>query len=116
MYAGNPESEKLLQQLRLLNAKMHPVEPDPIQLRKFRDLFTELDKLLKSGAMLPPSWITRQNFTTLPTEVTHTITDFSAGPPSPLLWCGHRPYFDTEYCNHSNCANYVNKHPQTKRS
>lgn len=110
-----PESEKLLYILRMLNKKMNPADPLPTDVREFRDLFNQLDVLLKSGAQLPTSWITRENFNQLPTETTHTITDFD--PPTEeqlrkrgLAWCGHPFVQSTEYCNTKPCGNYIYTH------
>lgn len=106
MYQPSPESEKVLQQLRKLNRIMSPADPDPIEVRQFRDLFMQLDGLLKSGAILPPSWITRLNI------VTHKITDFDPPPQGTpgFAWCGHRYTMGSnEYCNVKACGNYYDR-------
>lgn len=117
MYQRTPQSEVLLQKLRKLNRKMRSADPDPFEIREFRDLFAELDNLLKSGGILPTSWITRLNFTQLAPHQTHTITDFD--PPRQntpgFAWCGHRLSLVSsahatlpDYCIQPSCGNYFN--------
>ena len=110
-----PESELVLRKMRALNRSMNQATPNVIEIREFRDLFMELDDLLKTGAMLPPSWITPEGRRHLPTETTHTITDFD--PPAEeqlrkrgLAWCGHPFVSATEYCNNRDCGNYLHLH------
>lgn len=110
-----PASELLLRQLRALNQEMNQATPDVFQVRQFRDLFKELDALLKAGAVLPPSWITPDNQFKLKPSQTHTITDFD--PPYDeqlrkrgLAWCGHPFVHTTEYCHNRACGNYIYKH------
>ena len=107
------ETELVLQELRQLNKTMDPANPDPVKIREFRDLFKALDELLKNGATFPNSWITKANYTQLPTETTHTITDFD--PPTDeqlrkrgLAWCGHPMASSTQYCRNRNCGNFIN--------
>lgn len=74
------ESELIVREMRSLNSRMNmtPTDTplDPMLIRRFRDLFQELDGLLASGAQLPPSWITPEAKTRLKPHETHTITDF----------------------------------------
>lgn len=116
---STPESELLLQKLRALDKSMNQAVPSAIEVREFRDLFQELDKLLKNGAVLPTSWITRANYRQLPTETTHSITDFD--PPQEeqlrkrgLAWCEHPFVQATEYCNNPSCGNYIRNHDQRR--
>jgi|SRR6185295_20309898 len=110
-----PESELLVRKLRALNRLMNQAHPTAIEVREFRDLFKQLDELLKNGAMLPTSWITQANRNNLPTEITHTITDFD--PPYDeqlrkrgLAWCGHPFVHTTDHCHNTSCGNYIYKH------
>ena len=107
-----PESEKLLKELRDLNKMMDPADPNPVEVRQFRDRFIQLDTLLKSGAQFPISWITRENFTDLHHDATHTITDFDIPTDEQLrrrglAWCRHPIVQSTEYCNTRTCGNYI---------
>ena len=115
-----PKSELLLRQIRMLDQVMNPATPDATQVRQFRDMFKELDALLKMGGVLPPSWITPDAKILLKGHQTHTITDFDEPieerlRKQGLAWCGHQFIPSTGYCNIKSCGNYIhsdkNKNP-----
>lgn len=113
-----PESEHILRKLRRMDAEMDQVVPSALDVRSFRDLFAELDTLLKNGGMLPPSWITPNARTVLKPSETHHITDFgeSAEMEAERLrkagkaFCGHTMSGGTEHCVIPSCGNYLYKH------
>lgn len=115
----NSKSEKLLKELRALNRTMNQATPDAIEVRKFRDMFMQLDQMLQAGERFPNSWITPKNRTILATETLSTIHDFD--PPHEeqlrkrgLSWCGHPYVSSVDHCNSPSCGNYINNYGSPK--
>lgn len=99
-------AQKLIDKLRSMEISMDPANPDPIQIRQFRDVFVKLDEYLSNGGVFPNQWITkRHQQQILPHQELpkHDYTDHD----NHLATCGHPRYRNTQHCGVVACSNCI---------